>query len=227
MQLNVWLLLIHTAMAVIKIQRPLDDPLQKIALPVNKVVGTKDLTLCLQVFAEKIHELVTFFSEETDQVKLDIRFNQNYGFFYLNASRLIFKIPQNTFHPFAWFHICFTTNSSHYAVVSLGKLWYFYERPNFKPIQDEIYLKNFVFGINPATQVSEVNIWSKMFDPIEIIELTKDCSKNYPSEPDILNWLKVSKGSLQTNDPSQIIDVNSSNICHSSPYQRDILIPVR
>lgn len=221
------LLLFATARAVIKIKSPLNDSLKKTELPVSKLVGTQGLTICSQVFVEHIQEKITFFSEETNQIKFEIRFNDNYGFFYLNGSKLIFQIPGDTFHPFAWFHICFTIDSNQYAVVSEGKLWYHFKRPLFKSISNEIFLKNLLFGLTNGIQVSELNIWSQYFHPDTIIEITKACTANFPVVPDILDWSQVSADLMKPNDLNQVIEEDPANICHSSPYHKDKIIPIR
>ena len=42
----------------------------------------------------------------------------------LNARREFFKILEEEFHPFAWYHFCFTMDGYHYSVIVNGLLWF-------------------------------------------------------------------------------------------------------
>lgn len=218
-----------TTRAVIKVKAPFSDYDKAAELTVNKKINTQKLTICMQVFVEEFNEKLTFFSTSPDVMRFTIliRSKREYGFIQLNTTKLIFTIPMETYHPFAWFPICFTKNSTYYSIVSLGRVWYEFKIPASRSIKEDLLIESMHFGMKNGPEISEVNIWSEYFDRAVLFDMTKNCSKVLPKPPNILNWSDVSKESFGDQNSELIIEESASKICHFSTSFNNKLIPLR
>lgn len=115
---------------------------------------------------------------------LTVYYKTYHGFICINGGCFIFSIPSQP-PPFAYQHLCFTHNKTHYFVACEGILWFKSQfRPNILPLVNKgINIDKIMFG--PGLQkgalyftgkVSELNIFSSTFTENELLNLTKDCS---------------------------------------------------
>ena len=152
----------------------------------NGTVQFRIRSLCLRFYVLFMKSQNVFMSNDK-QIGLWVNFGDHVGFFLLNTKWFIFPVPKRPL-PFAYNHVCFSHNETHYYVASEGKLWYNSSFPtNDLPlIKMTTKIKEIEFGPGPKPKsntwhftgkISEFNMFSNTFTEDELITLTKSCSR--------------------------------------------------
>ena len=94
-------------------------------VPVGKTVQSSKLSFCFRFQIYGIFGKQIGLSDYDEFLKFGVwfRFQDNYGFVFLNGKALIFNIPEGIMRPYSWYHFCFSIDNSHYTVVANGNLW--------------------------------------------------------------------------------------------------------
>ena len=117
---------------------PLEEYLNKplAVVQVDRQLNARQLTFCFRFQIYGSFGKQIGLSDSNNFLKFGVwfRFQDNYGFVFLNEKALIFNIPKGIMRPYSWYYFCFSINDTHYVVVVNGKVWLENEIPSkFNP----------------------------------------------------------------------------------------------
>ena len=94
-------------------------------VPVGRQLNTHQLAFCFRFQIYGSFGKQIGFSDSNNFLKFGVwfRFQDNYGFVFLNEKALIFNIPKGILRPYSWYYFCFSINDNHYIVVVNGRIW--------------------------------------------------------------------------------------------------------
>ena len=161
-----------------------------VVLPVDSILKSNEITLCLQFKIEETKDELFLLHDNSTNFELDMKFSSDYGFFRWDNQRYIFSIPEEDFHPFAWYHFCFSMDQFHYNVIVNGIVW-FSDNLDKNPATD-VSLKSIHLAEEPkgnvqkGVSVSRLNIWSQSVSDEILGEWSSKCDDDLNG--DIFSW---------------------------------------
>ena len=202
------LFLIRLAYATKIIDFPLNTSsvLNPVILPINAIFKSNEITLCLQFKIEETKDELFLLHDNSTNFELDMKFTSDYGFFRWNHQRYIFKILEEEFHPFAWYHFCFTMDGYHYSVIVNGLLWFTDKLDQSEASEvslHSIHLAEIPKGkVQKGVSISRLNIWSHSVPDDTLVNWSLKCdddlnggvfSWNTVEHPinSIMEWVKT------------------------------------
>ena len=187
----------------------------EVDLTFQKSFQTKQMTFCAYFEIDDARkDEIQLINETNYRFGLQLRYYRKYGFVWIDGKKYIFSIPKEEFHPYSWFHFCFTMNQTHYGIIAQTEVWYSFSRsPKQQTVQDEIFIEKLTLGSSESTVLfTKFNIWSKYFDFNILKQFTASCS-SMESLPDVLDWNILDSNSFVGN----LKETEDDEICHFLP----------